>query len=67
MRKRLGEILVDKRQVTREQVKKALKVQCRSSKKKRKRIGEILVDQVVVTEEQVKEALEEQAKGWAVF
>ena len=60
MRKRLGDILVEKGYLTMEQVEEGLKIQRQSSERERKLIGEILVDRGMVTEAQVKEALEAQ-------
>jgi len=60
MRKCLGEILLEKGYVTKEDISEALKI-WRQPKEER-RIGEILVDMGVITTDQVDEALEIQRR-----
>ena len=60
MRKRLGEILVEKGHLTQAQVEEALQFQLR--KPNSKRIGEILIAHGLATREQVEQSLRAQQK-----
>ena len=58
-RRRLGDVLVERDLITREQLGEALEVQRRQTGKNRKRLGQVIVEMGFLTERQIAEALAE--------
>jgi type IV pilus assembly protein PilB len=58
-RRRLGDVLVERDLITREQLNEALDVQRQLTGKNRKRLGQLIVEMGFLTERQIAEALAE--------